>query len=84
MPIGSTPILVPQCRHRPRSAIQLNTGTRSGAVKRVLQVPHALGGATIEAPRGTRSTTTVKNEPTTKPITAQAITTSVVSISSAR
>jgi hypothetical protein len=53
-------------------------------VRRLPHAPHALGGATIEAPRGTRSTTTVKNDPTTNPITAQAITTSVVSISSAR
>ena len=32
-------------------------------MRRLPHDPHALGGARIDAPRGTRSTTTVRNEP---------------------
>ena len=81
---GSFPIGVPQCRHLPRSTSQLPIGTRSGTVSRLPHAPQALGGCTTDPPRGTRSTTTVRNEPTNNPITMQAIKTSVVSISSAR
>ena len=80
---GATPI-GPQRRHLPCRASQLTSGTRSGGPRRAPHEPHALGGRTTDLPSGTRSTTTVRNEPTSTPDTAQAITTSVVSISSAR
>ena len=67
--IGSMPIGLRHRRHLPPSANQLNTGTRSRGPRRKPQFPHALGGRLMLPPRGTRSATTVKNEPINRPNT---------------
>ena len=48
--IGSMPIRPRHRRHLPRSANQLNTGTRSSGPRRSPHEPHRLGGAFTEPP----------------------------------
>src|SRR5262245_27989183 len=61
------PILALQRRQRPRRTSQLTTGTRSSGPSSSPQLPHAEPGVTIDLPCGTRSTTTVRNDPMTRP-----------------
>ena len=69
MTIGSMPIAAPQRRHFPRRTTQLTTGIRSSGPRRSPHERQRLGGVNTDSPRGTRSTTTVRNEPTTRPAT---------------
>src|SRR5919112_256578 len=67
----------PQSRPRPRSSSQLSTGTLSRGRITWLQLGQALGGCATDSPRGTRHTTTLRKEPTSRPSSAQASTSSI-------
>src|SRR5919112_2858272 len=67
----------PQSRPRPRSSSQLSTGTLSRGRMAWLQLGQALGGCATDSPRGTRHTTTLRKEPTSRPSSAQASTSSI-------
>src|SRR4051794_38398552 len=64
-------IAASQLRHLPRSSSQLRTGMLSRGAMNVPQLGQADGGRTTDSPRGTRQTTTFRNDPITSPRTAQ-------------
>ena len=60
----------PQWRQRPRSTTHESTGTFSIAPSSLSQLGQWEPGRTIDSWRGTRHTTTLRNEPTARPRTA--------------
>ena len=66
----------PQCRQRPRSATHDTMGTSSAALSSLEHDGQCDGGATIDSPRGTRHSTTLRNDPINAPSTKANTTTS--------
>ena len=59
----------PQVRQRPRSATQLRIGTSSIGRRKVSQLGQCDPGDTTDSPRGTRHSTTLRNDPIRAPKT---------------
>src|SRR5947199_6690654 len=64
----------PQQRARPRRSSQDTTGTLSRAAMGAPHRGHRLRGRTTDSPAGTRAITTLRKLPTSRPRTAQAVT----------
>src|SRR4051794_29182166 len=71
-PIGSS-----QQRDRPRSSSQDSTGTLSRSAIGVPHVGQALRGRTTDRPAGTRTITTLRNEPISSPTSTAETTTKI-------